>query len=68
MLELSRKLRIRLNVKWNRSNDDMYGADFFLIGFNIVKISQLKNLKSDRHETLNILQLQTLKTEQVEGL
>lgn len=55
-------------MKWNRSNDDMYGADFFLIGFNIVKISQLKNLKSDRHETLNILQLQTLKTEQVEGL
>jgi|GEM_PF-4958547 len=49
-------------------NDDMYGAVFFLIGFNIVKISQLKNLKSDRHETLNILQLQTLKTEQVEGL
>lgn len=49
-------------------NDDMYGAVFFLIGFNIVKISQLKNLKSDRHETLNILQLQTLTTEQVEGL
>jgi len=49
-------------------NDDMYGAAFFLIGFNILKISQLKNLKSDRHENLNILQLQTLKTEQVEGL
>lgn len=49
-------------------NDDMYGAVFFLIGFNILKISQLKNLKSDRHENLNILQLQTLTTEQVEGL
>lgn len=48
--------------------DDMYGAVFFLIGFNILKIAQLKNLKSDRHETLNILQLQTLTTEQVEGL
>lgn len=49
-------------------NDDMYGAVFFSMGFNILKIAQLKNLKSDRHETLNILQLQTLTTEQVEGL
>lgn len=30
-------------------NNDMYGAVFFLIGFNILKISQLKNLKRDRH-------------------
>ena len=49
-------------------NDDMHGAVSFLMGFNILKIAQLKNLKSDRHETLNILQLQTLTTEQVEGL
>ena len=49
-------------------NDDLYGAVFFLVGLNILKIAQLKNLKSDRHETLNILQLQTLTTEQVEGL
>jgi hypothetical protein len=38
------------------------------MGFNILKIAQLKNLKSDRHETLNILQLQTLTTKQMEGL
>lgn len=38
------------------------------MGFNILKIAQLKNLKSYRHETLNILQLQTLTTKQMEGL